>query len=716
MAGKLCVLDRAADPFRLARRMTTPVWVYDTDHDRIAFANESACRIWKAENEASLCLRDLGAGMSATVGQRLRQYQTDFIDSDAVFNEFWTIYPDDEPVTLKVVYSGFAMPDGRMAMMCEVTDTVEEEPETLRSADALLHTDVMIALYAIGGEVLYLNPAARNLMPAKPTAFEDLFEDRRDHERVHRDCGQDGATRRVVRVRTSLGPKWFDLSIKRCLDAATGDQALLVTAIDVSALKMARDEASYLADRDQLTGCYNRAFMQRVFERTACCEEPMGPGARASSVEDAGSARGCSRRPAMGTTKALLYLDIDHFKQINDTYGHAVGDAVLQVFAKRVSSAVRQSDIVARMGGDEFVVVLNDVADETILRRRLDVLRDLVSQPIHCAGVTVLATTSIGAATCDQGGQAGWAQIMQQADIALYESKRAGRNRHTLFDAALGAEAAERKWLEAALKTAVAERAFTLHLQPRLDLETGRVLSAEALLRWYHPERGPIAPDRFIPACEELGLMDELGTFVLDEACRVLSDWHAAGSDLGLSVNVSPHQFQHSNFLAIFEKIVERGAFPPERLELEITESSLVSDGAAVEEKIRRIDALGFRLALDDFGTGFSNLAHIARIPVRCIKMDKSFVQRLPASGPLLRLVLTLARQIGAETVAEGVENEAQLAWLEAEGCDQIQGFLFSKAVPEEALAQAIADIEAKVGRSRVPMVLYPLKAARASV
>ncbi len=713
MAGNVCVLEGAVDPFCLARRMTTPVWVYDTDHDRIAFANESACRIWKAENEASLRLRDLGAGMSATVAQRLRQYQTDFIDSDAVFNEFWTIYPNGEPVTLKVVYSGFAMPDGRMAMMCEVTDSVEEEPETLRSADALLHTDVMIALYAIGGEALYLNPAARNLMPVKPAAFQDLFEDPRDHERVSLDCERDGTTRCVVRVRTSLGPKWFDLNIKRCLDAATGDQALLLTAIDVSALKMARDEATYLADRDQLTGCYNRAFMQRVFERPARREKQAKTGRRSRSSKSAGAS--APHRSAAKPSKALLYLDIDHFKQINDTYGHAVGDAVLQVFARRVSSAVRQSDIVARMGGDEFVVVLNDVADEAILRRRLDVIRNLVGEPIHCQGVTVHVTTSIGAATCDQTSQMRWAEVMQKADIALYESKRAGRNRHTLFDSALGAEAAERKWLEAALRTAVAERAFTLHFQPRLDLETGYVVSAEALLRWCHPERGPIAPDRFIPVCEELGLMDELGTFVLEEACRVLGNSNAVGCDLGLSINVSPHQFQDPKFLAQFERIVERGAFPPERLELEITESSLVSEGAAVEEKLGRIDALGFCLALDDFGTGFSNLAHIARIPVRCIKIDKSFVQRLPTSGPLLRLVLTLARQIGAVTVAEGVETEAQLAWLEAEGCDQIQGFLFSKAVPEEALAQTIATIEEKARDSRVPIALRSRQAARAS-
>ncbi|MEM7566476.1 MAG: EAL domain-containing protein [Pseudomonadota bacterium] len=678
MSAKFGLETGPADDFYLARRMTTPVWVFDTDHSRIAYANEAACRVWKAKTEADLRARDLGQGMSRTVTERLRQYQVDFLDTDAVFSEFWTIYPRDEPVTLKIIYSGFLMPDGRMAMQCEAVGTAEEEPATLRSADALLHTDVMIALYGLDGEALYRNPAARKSAPASDALFGDLFVDAGDYEAARKIWTREGDLRRVFSIRTGEGPRWLELSIKRCLDAATGDEALLVTSVDVSALKSARDEATYLASRDQLTGCYNRAFVQREMERAATRD---------------GRAFGTTK----GMAKALLYLDIDYFKQINDTYGHDVGDTVLRVFAKRIGGRVRETDVVARMGGDEFVIVLNDIANEAALLERLDAIQTSASRPIRCGDVLVETTTSIGVTLASGEDRTPWAELMRQADIALYESKRAGRDRFTLFDASLGAEAAERKWLDRELKKAIETDAFVLYLQPRLDLRSKRVASAEGLLRWEHPERGFIPPDTFIPACEALGLMDELGAFVLREAVRLLSAWHAAGLDLGLSINVSPKQFQDPDFLARFEAIAQDAAFPPDQLELEITESSLVGDGPDVARKIRRIDELGFRLALDDFGTGFSNLVHISQIPVCCIKMDKSFIQGLPQSAPLLSLVITLARQIGAETVAEGVEDEAQLQWLAAKGCDQIQGFLFSKAVPQEDLAEAILRIEAGV-------------------
>lgn len=660
-----------SDPFALARRLKTPVWVFDTDNNRIAYANEAACAIWQADNEAALRKRNLAKGMSSTVAKRLKQYQSDFIDSDAQFSEFWTLYPNDEPVTVEVVYTGFQMTDGRTAMMCEVTGAGEETPETLRSTEALLHTDVLISLYTIEGRPLYMNPAARNAFPEGAAGFKDLFLQPADFREMRAGWQRHDECRRVAKVQTSKGEKWFDLSAKRCLDAATGDKALLVTAVDVSELKTARDKARFLADRDQLTGCYNRAFMQQQLEEIS------------------------TDRDGSGASHALLFLDIDKFKQVNDTFGHEVGDTILRTFAHRVQAQIRDTDIIARMGGDEFIVLLRELSDrDERLHKRLEAIRAKILKPIDCGSVRLNVTTSIGVSILKHGSGMDWSDIVKQADIALYHSKRTGRDRYTIFDKSLGAELLERSWLEAEIRKAIDSDAFTLHFQPRLDARTYQVVSAEALLRWNHPERGFIPPDQFIPICEEIGVIDRIGAFVFRQACRHLSNWHRAGFKIDLSVNVSPKQFQDPDFVRLFEDMSAEADFPIENVELELTETSLFGDDAEVSEKVQKITDLGFRLALDDFGTGYSNLVHISRFPLQCIKLDKSFVQKLPSSGPLLRLILTLARQIGATTVAEGVETQEQLDWLARHDCNQVQGYLFSKPVPEAELIGKCQAIE----------------------
>jgi len=666
VASKDNASNKTDDPFALARRLKTPVWVYDTDNTRIAFANEAALSIWQADSEEQLRTRDLSEGMSSTVAKRLKQYQNDFYASDAEFNEIWTIYPGGVPHTLNISYTGFIMPDGRMAMMCEAKGESEEPSEALRSAEALLHTDVMITLCALDGRPLYMNPAARNAVPATMTTFKDLFALSSDFKHVTRGWQSEGECRHVAQVRTAQGSRWFDFSVKRCLDAATGDQALLVTAMDVSELKNARDHARYLADRDQLTGCYNRSAIQQHMDGLRDNAE--------TSCQD----------------YALLFLDIDKFKQVNDTFGHEVGDTILIAFATRVQQQLRSSDIMARMGGDEFVVLLNDFSDVDVLRRRLDEICTHVRAPVDCGSVQLDITTSIGAAVFKLTPDMSWSAIMKQADIALYHSKRVGRNAFTIFDESLGAEADERIWLESEIKKALASDAFTLHYQPRFDIRTQTIVAAEALIRWKHPERGYIPPNRFIPVCEEMGVIDQIGDMVCRKACEQLNIWHRQNITIDVSVNISPKQFQSPGIVTLFEEVAAKAEFPTRCLELEITETSLCGDDAEVAEKVHRITELGFRLALDDFGTGYSNLVHISRFPVQCVKLDMSFVQKLPETGPLLQLIFALAKQIGATTVAEGVERSEQLEWLKHHQCDEVQGFLFSQAVPADELAKML--------------------------
>ncbi len=659
----------SSDPFALARGLRTPVWVYDTDCCRIAYANEAACKIWSADDEASLKSRDLSQGMSTTVAKRLKQYQSDFIERNAEFCEFWTLYPNGIPITVNVVYTGFIMPDGRMAMMCEVTGEAKETPETLRSTEALLHTDVLIALYTIEGRPLYKNPAARNALWGIDVGFDEIFvipgvfDEMRASWQRRDDCHC------VTKIKTTSGERWFDLSTKRCLDAVTGDQALLVTAFDVSELKTTRDKARYLAARDQLTGCFNRSYMQQRLDEISSNVDP-------------------SR-----SRYALLFLDIDKFKKVNDTFGHEIGDAILRTFAERVRKHIRETDVFARMGGDEFVLLMKEPPSSDDLHHHLDKIRGEVTKPIDCGSIQLSVTTSIGVAVFDNRAGTDWATTMKQADLALYHSKRAGRDRYTVYDDSIGAEAIERSWLEANVKRAIQDDAFTLFYQPRIDLATNTVVAAEALLRWFHPERGDIPPGKFIPVCEEIGVIDQIGMLVIKQACQQMNIWRRDGFEIDLSVNVSPKQFQHEDFASLFEKAAEIADFPLSSLELEITETSLVGDNAEVSRRLLRINELGFRLALDDFGTGYSNLAHISRFPVDCIKLDRSFVQQLPSSGPLLSLILALAKQIGAITVAEGVETAEQLAWLREHDCDQVQGFLFSQAVPADDLMSTCYDI-----------------------
>lgn len=660
------------DPFALARGLRTPVWVYDTDCCRIAYANEAACKIWNAEDEASLKSRDLSEGMSTTVAKRLKQYQSDFIERNAEFCEYWTLYPSGTPITVNVVYTGFIMPDGRMAMMCEVTGEAKETPETLRSTEALLHTDVLIALYTVEGRPLYKNPAARNALWSIDVGFEEIFVVPDDFHGMQASWQRHDDCRCVTKIKTTSGERWFDLSVKRCLDAVTGDQALLVTAFDVSELKTTRDKARYLAARDQLTGCFNRSFMQQRLDDI-------------SNNVDASHSR-----------YALLFLDIDKFKKVNDTFGHEIGDAILRTFAERVRKHVGDADILARMGGDEFVLLLKGSPSSDALQGRLEAIRSEVAKPIDCGSIQLSVTTSIGVAVVDNQADLNWAVTMKQADLALYHSKRAGRDRYTIYDKSIGAEAIERSWLEANIKRAIEDDAFTLFYQPRIDLATNDVVAAEALLRWFHPDRGYIPPGRFIPVCEEIGVIDQIGMLVFRQACQQMNLWRRDGFEIDLSVNVSPKQFQHEDFAPLFEKAAEIAEFPLSNLELEITETSLVGDNAEVSRRLLRINQLGFRLALDDFGTGYSNLAHISRFPVDCIKLDRSFVQQLPSSGPLLCLILALAKQIGAITVAEGVETQEQLAWLREHDCDQVQGFLFSQAVPACDLISTCSDISAR--------------------
>lgn len=663
---------KASDPdsFLFARRLKAPIWVYDTDRKRVVFANKAACEVWGATCEDNLRQRDLSIGMSRTVEERLLQYQADFLRRDATFSETWTLYPNGAPVTLDVTYSGFKLPDGRMAMLCEAHRNSDQPTDTLRSTDALLHTDVAVLLLSETNEILYQNPAARKIFEQDDLGLQQLFTTSEECTRLLKDLKRRREARLITQLKTKDGLKWFDLSAKSCLDAVTGKAASLITGFDVTELKETRDKAHYLAARDQLTECFSRYHLQNLMgDLDGTCPD---------------------------LSHGVLLIDVDKFKSINDTYGHEAGDAVLRAVGERLRDHLSRDDMVVRMGGDEFLIFVSAVPDETSLQDRVAILREALQAPVRVGALHLDITISIGSTLLRAGEPMDWLEIYREVDLALYAAKRSGRGRHCHFGQALEESELERKWLEVEIARTIDAEAFKLHFQPRIDLERGIVTSVEALLRWKHPTKGEIPPAKFVPLCEDMGLIDRLGLFVFNEACRQLVIWQGLGLQMGVSINVSPRQFAQDDFMQACRRAKAEFRVDPSAIELEITESSFLGHDRLFADRINELKHLGYKIAIDDFGTGYSNLAYISRFPVDCIKIDRSFTAQLPSSAPLMRLILALASQIGAKVVAEGVETDAQLHWLRQQNCDQVQGFYFSQAVASEMLPRLIRGIEAR--------------------
>ncbi len=389
-------------------------------------------------------------------------------------------------------------------------------------------------------------------------------------------------------------------------------------------------------------------------------------------------------------TVAVLFLDLDNFKTINDSLGHDAGDRLLQAVAQRIVQNTRSSDTVARLGGDEFAILLERVATPDEVGRVAESLIDTLRKPFALNAVEVKVAASIGVAFSTSAS--GTESLLANADIAMYHAKTAGKNRYAVFEPQMQDVLQERLRLEADIGRALAQQEFFLEYQPIVDLGTGSLLGVEALVRWRHPEAGVLMPNRFIPVAEECGQIVPLGRWVLLEACRALYSWRscvAGGAGLRVSVNISGRHLQHGELLQDVARALQLSGLEPQNLVIELTESTIMYNTDATLEHLQQLKALGVRLAIDDFGTGYSSLSYLHRFPIDILKIDRSFVSRLTNSenGPeLARAVITLGDTLGLDTVAEGIELEPQVAALLELGCVAGQGFLFAKAAPLEQL------------------------------
>ncbi len=648
----------------------TPLWVYDIDRCHLLWANQTGLRLWRAESLDELRERDLRVDMSATVAQRLRQYQTDFERGTETFSEVWTLYPSGEPVTLQVTFMGLRLADGRMAMLCEGLLAVDNTPEAIRSVEALLHTSVMISLYDESGNAIYRNPAARRSTDAARDAFGQRFVDGADRARIEAELVANGEASLVTNVRTDRGVVAHEVVVRRCLDAVTGQPALLVSETDVSSLLEAESRARFLAQHDVLTGLSNRTMVRVEFDRLL---------------------RMAAQSPATaGLRIGMLYIDMDRFKLVNDSLGHAIGDELLIAIAERLRGALAGGEFIARVGGDEFLILAAQANAsrawlQDIVNRACAEFRD----PVQVGNVFWRVTPSIGIAVYpDDGGDV--TTLMRRADLAMYEAKRLGGNDAAWFHVSLEQRLRQRLDLERELHDALEQAQFELRYQPRVAVAGNRIVGAEALVRWRHPRRGLLPPREFIPLCEDTGLIRPLGLWIADEAMRQQARWQASGLLLPVSINISAQQMMANDFADALVGLLAEHHRDPQQIELEVTESMLLGPDTVASHTLEQLIESGFRIAIDDFGTGYSNLANLERYRVDTLKIDRSFIVTLDTASPITDLILGMARMLNMNVVAEGVDDARQLDWLREHGCQEYQGYLHSEPMTADELWQRL--------------------------
>ena len=434
--------------------------------------------------------------------------------------------------------------------------------------------------------------------------------------------------------------------------------------LDITDIKQAEENVFFLAHHDPLTKLPNRSTLYARIEQVLSVAQK-------------------ARRKV-----ALLFLDIDGFKQINDTMGHDVGDQLLQSVARRLNDCTRSCDVVSRLGGDEFVVVLWDcgVSETTVVAEKI------ITSGFPIEGSNVVVNTSMGISLFPEDGT-DYLVLLKNADMAMYHAKKEGGKNFQFFTPTLNEMAHQRFAIEMELRRALERNEFVLHYQPKVDLATGRFSGMEALIRWQHPVRGLIHPEVFIQIAEDSGLLTPISKWIVQTVCRQIQQWQQQGIRISVAVNLSPSFFQHRDFEETIERCLSDTGIPPESLELELTEATIMNDPQMVLASMAAMKALGLQLSIDDFGTGYSSLSYLKKLPVDKLKIDQSFIHNIATdkdNAAVVRAVISIGRSMQLKVIAEGVENASQLAWLQSEGSQEAQGYYFSRPLPTQAITQLL--------------------------
>jgi diguanylate cyclase (GGDEF)-like protein len=436
----------------------------------------------------------------------------------------------------------------------------------------------------------------------------------------------------------------------------------LITGVaeDITERKEAQDRLLHLAHYDHLTGLPNRTLLHERLKQAL---------SRAGRHQD---------------LVATVFLDLDHFKTVNDTLGHASGDQLLRQVAERLAMVLREDDTIGRLGGDEFAVILSDIAHPAGAEVAVHKIMAALHAPFEVDGHDLYVTVSAGISLYPADG-IDTDSLLRNADAAMYRAKEVGRNGYQFFSQEMNQRARERLSLEGHLRRALERQEFTLHYQPKVEVRSGHVTGCEALLRWHNPELGCVPPARFIPLLEENGGIVRVGEWVLQEICRQLKQWKEDGLTVRVALNLSARQFYQRDLDTSLIRIVADAGVDPGLIELEITESMLMHNPGQAARILGAVKECGMRLSVDDFGTGYSSLSYLKRFPLNALKIDRSFIEDItvnPDSRAIVQAILALARSLALRTVAEGVEKEGQLAFLAKLGCDEYQGYYFAAPMP----------------------------------
>ncbi|HSS28493.1 MAG TPA: EAL domain-containing protein, partial [Usitatibacter sp.] len=533
----------------------------------------------------------------------------------------------------------------------------------------------LISVIDAAGVMQYQSAALRHLLGFDPVdsvgknVFELVHKDDAEHVRA--------AFRRLAETRALTEPVEFRLRHRdgswrtfeslgtNCLDNPH-IRGLVWNSRDVTDRKVIQQRIQHLAYHDNLTGLPNRGLLQ---DRLA---------------------RSIARAERAGKKVAVLFIDLDNFKNINDTLGHDVGDELLRQVSRRLADCVRLEDTIARQGGDEFIVLLDSLDDgrnaSIVAQKVLNQLR----LPLTLGGTEQHVSGSVGIAVYPEDGRDAQT-LMKNADTAMFHGKSLGKNTYQYFTPQMNIAVKRRMMLESALRRAVLQKDFVLHYQPQIDLETGEIIACEALVRWKTEDSGTVMPGDFIPLAEETGLINDIGEWVLYEACRQAKEWQGMGmaAHRRMAVNLSARQFADKGFLDMVERVLRETGLAASCLELEITESQVMRQTDGMIQLLSKLSEMGVQLAIDDFGTGYSSLSYLKRLPIQKLKIDQSFIRDItvdPNDTAITVAIINMARSLDLDTIAEGVETAGQLALLRAKGCRVGQGFFFSAPLPAQEI------------------------------
>ncbi|WP_122690510.1 putative bifunctional diguanylate cyclase/phosphodiesterase [Pseudomonas viridiflava] len=490
---------------------------------------------------------------------------------------------------------------------------------------------------------------------------------RRHFQAIHQSLEQTGQWQgELVEARKNgeLYPQWLQLNV--VLDKAGKLSHIVGFFSDLSSRRAAEERMRYLAHFDELTGLANRSlFNERLHE----ARERVRSG---------------------GRSLALLHINLDRFKLLNESLGHEIADQLLRHIARRLSSAMPEADTIARLSGDEFAVLFDGYSNLSSLARVTNRLLGKLRVPLSVAGHELVISASVGISLLSDSAREVPA-LVSQANMAMQHAKHLGGNNFQFFTQSLQASTLERLQLEIQLRRAVDEQQLQVFYQPKLCLRTGRLDSAEALVRWHHPQRGMVAPGEFIGLAEETGLISAIGEFVLRQACWQACEWQRQGmAPIRVSVNLSVHQLRQGKLVSLVRQVLEETGLAPQWLELELTESQLLDSVEHIIATFQQLRDLGVKLAIDDFGTGYSSLSYLRRFPVDYVKIDRAFISGLgdgTEDAAIIQAIISMAHSLGLKVVAEGVENQSQLEFLRSHGCDEVQGYLISRPIEATAMA-----------------------------